>query len=237
MPSSLGSRLWGDNVTTVRHISFPRQSIPDELVAVGSLGAWIGEACAGGDPVGEHLRVEGAAEVGADFEFLELSGSRVKGCSFASCDFHRAIFTDVAFENCDFSNARFAEANFTRCSFASCKMTGADFSEAVLTFVDVRDSSFAYASFERARLRDVRLRATDCASAYFAEADQKRLVLDDVRLSGANLFRMSLAGVDLATCRIDGIVFSDAMGEVRGCTMDLYQAAGIAQRLGVTIAD
>ena len=116
-------------------------------------------------------------------------------------------------------------------------MTGADFSEAVLSFVDVRDSTFAYASFEHVRLRDVRLRATDCANAYFAEADQRRLVLDEVRLSGANLFRLSLAGVDLSTCRIDGIVLSDTMGELRGCTMDLYQAAGVAQRLGVTIAD
>ena len=63
-----------------QQISFPRQNIPDELVAVGSLGSWIETTCAGGDPVGEHLRIEGAAETGADFEFLEISGSRVSCC-------------------------------------------------------------------------------------------------------------------------------------------------------------
>ena len=59
----------------------------------------------------------------------------------------------------------------------------------------------------------------------------------DVRFAGTSFFRTSLAGVDLTACQLADIVLSDAMGELSGCTMDLYQAAGIAQRLGVVIAD
>ena len=55
--------------------------------------------------------------------------------------------------------------------------------------------------------------------------------------SRARLFRTSLAGVDLTACQLAGIVLSDAMGKLSGCMMDLYQAAGIAQRLGVVIKD
>ena len=49
---------------------------------------------------------------------------------------------------------------------------------------------------------------------------------------------MSVTGVGaLAHRQLADIVLSDAMGELKGCRMDLYQAAGIAQRLGVVIAD
>ena len=45
------------------------------------------------------------------------------------------------------------------------------------------------------------------------------------------------AANDLTACQLADIVLSDAMGELSGCTMDLYQAAGIARRLGVVVKD
>ncbi len=71
----------------------------------------------------------------------------------------------------------------------------------------------------------------------WSEARLARTVFDDVRFTGTSFFRTSLAGIDFTTCQLADIVLSDAMGELKGCRMDLYQAAGIAQRLGVVIAD
>ena len=51
------------------------------------------------------------------------------------------------------------------------------------------------------------------------------------------MFRASLAGVDLRTCNLEGVVLSDTMGELRGCTLNLLQAAGIARRLGATVEE
>ncbi len=58
-----------------------------------------------------------------------------------------------------------------------------------------------------------------------------------MRLAGTSFFRTPLSGVDLTRCSLEGIVLSDALGEVRGAKMDLYQAAGLARRLGVIIQE
>lgn len=212
-----------------------RPDIPGELVDVDDLARWLERA--GGDLRVSHVCVRGNAAEEADFALLELSESRMEGCSFVGCDFDRAMVSDVAFANCDFSNSAFSQANFTRCTFASCKFTGADFLEAVLSRVEVRDSTFAYASLAKGKLADVRVSTTDFSHADLAELRQKRVGFDDVRFLGTSFFRCSLDGVDLSTCQLADIVLSDAMGELRGCSMDLFQAAGIARRLGVNIKD
>ena len=124
-----------------------------------------------------------------------------------------------------------------RCTFSSCKFTGADLLEAVLSRVEVRDSSFAYASVAKGKLEDVSVRSTDFSGADLAELRQRRVEFDDVRFAGTSFFRASLNGVDLSSCRLADIVLSDTMEELRGCSMDLFQAAGIARRLGVNVKD
>ncbi|MEG1435830.1 pentapeptide repeat-containing protein [Gordonibacter sp.] len=227
------------NPTNTRKVSAPVPAnpiIPGELVEVESLSAWI-EQEGGGDPFASHVRLSGDEAARADFTLLELSESQVDRCAFAACCFTRASFTDVAFSGCDFSNCDFSEANFTRCTFLSCKFTGADFTEAVFYRVELRDSTASYAAFTKAKLGDVDVRSCDFSQAHIAEARLVRVAFDDVRFVGTSFFRTSLAGVDLTRCQLADIVLSDEMGELRGCIMDLYQAAGIAQRLGVEIKD
>ncbi len=222
---------------TTPHEPLPAKPvIPGELFEAAGLIAWI-EGESDGEPCVAHVRVAGETCADEDFELLELSESRVENCLYVGCTFDRATFTDVAFSHCDFSNSSFTEANFTRCTFSSCKLTGADFTEAVLARIEVRDSTFAYASLVKAKLSDVRIAATDFSYADLAEVRQKRTVFDDVRFAGTSFFRASLAGIDFSSCQLSDIVLSDAMDELRGCSMDLFQAAGIARRLGVTIKD
>ena len=116
-------------------------------------------------------------------------------------------------------------------------MDFADLLEAVLSRVEVRDSTFAYASVAKGKLEDVSVRSTDFSGADLAELRQRRVELDDVRFAGTSFFRASLDGVDLSSCRLADIVLSDTMEELRGCSMDLFQAAGIARRLGVNVKD
>lgn len=211
-------------------------SIPDELVEADTLDGWI-ERESDGDPVVAHVRITGDECSYSDFSLLELSSSRVERCSYAGCDFSRAMIADVVFLGCDFSNCDFSEANFTRCAFASCKFMGAQFTEAVLHRVLVRDSTMSYASFAKAKLQDFDAHTSDFSHADIAEARFKRVAFDDVRFVGTSFFRTGLSGVDFTTCQLADIVLCDDMSELRGCRMDLYQAAGIAQRLGVEIKD
>lgn len=202
----------------------------------GAFAAWIAQEN-GGDLVVDDVSLVGDADTGADFSLLELEDSLVSRCSYASCDFTCATFTNVTFAGCDFSNCDFSEANFTGCTFSSCKFTGTNFLEATFVRVEVRDSTCAYASFARARLEDFAACACDFSHADITEVRQRRISFDDVRFSATNFFRTNLANIDFTTCQLDGIMLSDIMSELRGCRMDMYQAASIAQILGVEIAE
>ena len=211
-------------------------NIPGELAEVRSLVAWIDQK-GDGDPFATHVRLSGDEVAHADFKLLELSSSRVNRCAFAGCCFTRSSFSDVTFFGCDFSNCDFSEANFTRCTFSSCKFMGADFTEAVFYRVELCDSTASYAAFTKAKLSDLNVRACDLSQAHLVEARLVRVSFEDVRFVGTSFFRTSLTDVDMTTCQLADIVLSDQMGELRGCVMDLYQAAGIARRLGVEIKD
>lgn len=211
-----------------------RPNIPGGLVEVGSLASLI-EQENDGDPLVTHVRLCGDEASRTDFTLLELSESQVDRCVFMGCCFVRASFVDVVFSGCDFSNCDFSEVNFTRCTFSSCKFMGADFTEAVFCRVELRDSMASYAAFTKAKLGDLVVRACDFSQAHVVEVRLARVVFDDVRFVGTSFFRTSLAGVDVTTCQLADIVLSDEMSELRGCAMDIYQAAGIAQRLGVEI--
>ena len=54
---------------------------------------------------------------------------------------------------------------------------------------------------------------------------------------GTNFFRTKLVGLDLTSCQLREIILSDDMHEVYGTKLDLYQAAALAQRLGVIIEE
>jgi hypothetical protein len=42
-------------------------------------------------------------------------------------------------------------------------------------------------------------------------------------------------GIDLSDCSIEGIMLSDTFSELRGAKMNMFQAACIAQILGIEI--
>ena len=59
----------------------------------------------------------------------------------------------------------------------------------------------------------------------------------DCDLKNANVFKTSLMGIDLTSSRIEGIVISDSMEEIKGAKIDLFQAADFMRKLGVLLAD
>lgn len=183
------------------------------------------------------MHLEGVWAPGVPLAFTELSASRVERCLFQGCDLSKSWFVDVAFKDCDFSNCLFEDANFTRCSFASCKFTGADLSDARLSRTRMDECALDLASFVRVRLEDCVIEASDLTGADLSYGTQKRTVFQNCILEGTNFFHMGLSGVDFSSCRLGAITISDGMEELKGCRMDLIQAAGIAKRLGVIITD
>ena len=61
------------------------------------------------------------------------------------------------------------------------------------------------------------------------------MVLRENDLTGAELFRAELRGIDLSSCTIDGIVLSQSCGELRGVKIGANQAAVVARILGIEV--
>lgn len=69
------------------------------------------------------------------------------------------------------------------------------------------------------------------------EMELHGISLADDRFVGTNFFRTKLVGLDFTSCQLEGIAISDAMTEIFGAKLGLYQAAALARRLGVIIEE
>lgn len=210
--------------------------IAKELSHVSDLMEATAEARDAERPV-HSLLVSGQAADRVDLARLELSSSHLLRCSFLSSDVSSATFEDVCFEQCDFSNSDFSSSYFLRCSFLSCRFVGADFSESVFKHVSARESTFQYASFAKGMFDSCRFDACDFSEASMPEAELKRFEMVQSRFTNVDLFRTSLHDVDLSDNDIAGFLVSDTLFELKGCTMDLYQAASVARKLGIIVKE
>lgn len=183
------------------------------------------------------LLVNGQTADHVDLARLELSSSHLLRCSFLSSDMSNATFEDVCFEQCDFSNSDFSSSYFLRCAFVSCRFVGTDFSESAFKHVSARESTFQYASFVKGRFDTCRFDACDFSEASMPEVELKRFEMAQSRFTNVDLFRTSLRDVDLSDNDIAGFLVSDTLFELKGCTMDLYQAASVARKLGIIVKE
>lgn len=166
---------------------------------------------------------------------LEVVGARFLDCALQECDLTGALFMDTVFEGCDLSNSMFDNAAFTRCIFKDCKLAGASFAEALWEHVSVDSCMFAYSAFNRCRWKAVSVRDSDLSHADLSEMSLRSVTLSTDRFIGTSFFRTKLVGLDLTSCQMEGMIISDAMDEVFGTKLSLYQAASLAKRLGVII--
>ncbi len=162
-----------------------------------------------------------------NFSELEAAGARFTNCFLSCCDFSGALFTDTVFDN----------AGFTRCTFKNCKLTGASFLGANLESVALADCTLAYGAFNQCRWWGVEAVRCDFSGADMAEMELHYITLDDDRFIGTSFFRTRLLGLDFTTCSLEGVSLSDTMAEIYGTKMNVYQAAALARRLGVIVAE
>lgn len=219
-----------DQATAQRALVLP--AIPEELRALEADELQ-------GNPTDPLEAIDARDLIIADGNFTELetAHARFTNCFLSCCDFSNALFTDTVFEGCDFANTYFDGAGFTRCIFKNCKLTGASFMEASLEHVSMEDCTLAYGAFNRCRWWAFEAARCDFSGADMAEMDLHYVMLDDSRFVGTSFFRTPLRGIDFTTCQLEGVALSDTMAEIYGTKMNLYQAAGLARRLGVIVAE
>ncbi len=181
------------------------------------------------------------------FEGLELADVRANGATFDQVIFRSCQFEGVDFSNCSLADVRFVGCRFiactmerswlNRCDFEGCSAPGLSFQKGRLTSVCFDESQLRYADFSEAAARVLAARKTSLAESAWHSARLKHVLLDGCDLSRADMFGTSLAGIDLSTCDISGIVVSSTFHELRGCTVSPTQAAELVTLLGVRVSD
>ena len=99
------------------------------------------------------------------------------------------------------------------------------------------DCTLDFGAFNRCRFWAVSATRCDFSGADMAEMELHYVALDDDRFIGTSFFRTPLLGLDFSTCQLEGVALSDTMAEIYGTKMNVYQAAALARRLGVIVAE
>ena len=101
--------------------------------------------------------------------------------------------------------------------------------------ITIDNCSMNYANFDNSVLKGLAFENTELNSSNISQCHCKDIVWKNTGQINASFFKTSLYGMDLTDCTINGLVLSDDSSELRGAVVDIYQAAELAKRLGITI--
>lgn len=172
---------------------------------------------------------------GEDFSRISFSGVRLENCRFWNCRFEGAEFVNTLFQSCDVTGCDMNRCYIDRAAFSLCKGVGAKFTESIIKNLSIVDSNFNYSNFDMSRFENVCIEKTKLDSSNMAGCQCKNMFWKEVSLINASFFKTPLRGMDFSDSQITGLVLSDDHSELRGATVDVYQAAELAKRLGVII--
>ena len=79
------------------------------------------------------------------------------------------------------------------------------------------------------------LASCSLAESALAESRISKTVFQTVDLTGAELFRTPLRGLDLTGCTLDRVIFSETCAELKGAKIAAGQAPVVARILGITV--
>lgn len=212
-------------------------TLPEELVPMDRFSRALL------DMLEDDEDIEGIRFEGVTFDPLSVHRASFRACAFDKCTFLADEedddgtiydFVDCVFQGCDFAGAQMNKGAFQRVAFRSCRGVGLYLSEATLRSVTFDDCQLGYANFGLSKITAVKMTGCDLSHATFGYAKLDSLQWEKCRLSGAELFGTKLAGMDLRTNEIDGIVLGDRT-ELVGATVTPLQACGLALLLGVIV--
>ena len=158
-----------------------------------------------------------------------------ENCKWIDCKFDRPEFTNIYFQGCDFSNAILRKSYFKQCAFTACKFMGADLSESILKELTVADTNFSYANLNAIKMQNIALKNCDCSFAEFAMVKLKNAFVQNCDFTRVNFFQTSLKELDFSDSKLEGIEISADFSELKGATINTFQAANLIKSLGVNV--
>ncbi len=183
--------------------------------------------------------VDNARFVGLTLDGRALPRQEFSKCMFERCtltgDFERCAFVDVIFDHCDLSGLRGESAAFQRVSFRSCRLMGASLALAALRNVTWKECKATYLNVSGASMQGVAFTECQLEESAWEQVTWRNLTMTDCDLTRAVFHQTALAGLDLRTDRLDGIIAAPA--SLRGAIVTSMQALVLARLLEMDIRD
>ncbi len=211
-----------------------RPIIPDSLKEISDIKAEL-QFAAEYEIDFDSVKISKAHEEGISFGGVYIKNSTIENCRLINSDFRDCTFINVIIKGCDLSNCNFNNTYFKNCLILSSKLVGSSFKNTVQTETDYENCNAELTDYNEAKLKNVRLTDCDFSSALICSTEIKNIELKNVKLINSTFFKTPLKDVNLTDCIIDGLVVSDSGAELRGATVDVYQAAMFAKLLGLNI--
>lgn len=183
------------------------------------------------------LTLEGLVLTGEDLSGLELRDVTLQRCRFPGCGWTGVSFTDVVFHTCDLSGGCFDAAFFLRAALTDCRASAIRLQRCRMRQAKLEDCRLFEADFTGCKLQNTAFSRCKLEHARFPQSQFSQVSFAHCDLIGANFVHTLLKDVDLTTCVIDALTLSESCAELRGAVVDLWQAAGLARRLGLIIKE
>lgn len=183
------------------------------------------------------LLVRGAVLEGEDLTGLTLRDVTFDHCRFPGCDWLGASFTDVTFHTCDLTGGNLDRTFWLRFALTECRAMGLRLQNCRMREGICAETRLSGANFTQGKLRQTVFSVSALNGAFFNSCTFTGVQFRDCDLTQAGFVHTLLKNVDFTTSQIDGLVLSEGCEELRGAIVDLYQAAGLARRLGVVIKE
>jgi uncharacterized protein YjbI with pentapeptide repeats len=148
-------------------------------------------------------------------------------------EFEGLLLDDVRFQDCDFATANWYQTNWHRVELIGCRLTGFLAGESNLQDVLFKGCQINLAQFRFAALKTVRFEDCDLSECDLLESDLAGISFLRCKLRDAEMSGVSLAGTDLSSCDIAGARLGAK--ELRGATLNLQQAIGLVESMGINV--
>lgn len=208
--------------------------LPREFTLTNDFSSYAEEFLISELPI-TNMKSTGSVVRDEGFYRIEINKSIFDNCTLHACNFRKASFIDVVFQTCDLSNTEFQNAYFERCRFISCKCLGVNMSDTVIKKTVFEESNLQYSYFDRSRMTDVVFEEIDFTEASMAEATLKKFQPNKSKFLKNNFHRTLLATVDFTNSELAAPIVSSPPVELKGATIDMFQAANLIGLWGIIV--
>lgn len=182
------------------------------------------------------IKLNNDNEVELDFEYndeivtkidcskIEFNKVIFNNCIFNNVVIDEGLFYNVTFNNCDLSNIKLYNCYFKDCKFNQSKLSGSQFSGSQFKNVKFSKNQMNYAFFNEVKMEQVIIEECNLEEACLVDMKfKKKIEFINTILSNCSLVNSLFSGIDLSSCKIDGLILSDDFREIRGCKLRHHQ--------------